>query len=284
MKFITSRFLPLLTAATLSLVPTMAGASPGFGEDVFTIRAGGYFSDFDTNVRLSGPNGGDKVNLEDTLGLDSSQTVFRGGVSWRFAPRHRFELEYLDFRRDATGTADRSFVIDTEDGTYQFDAGATLETAFDWQLVPVTYTYSFYKSKNLELAASAGIHWFRSKIGYEGSATVTPPGGDPGPVASAAESESASGPLPVFGLKAGYALSKHWFVGAKAGWFGLDYDDYSGELWDLGVTTEYWFSENFGAGVGYGYYSIDISVADGDYNTAADYTYDGLNVYVAFRY
>jgi hypothetical protein len=274
----------LLTAAALSLVTATAGASPGFGEDVFTVRAGGYFSDFDTNVRLSGPNGGDKVNLEDSLGLDSSQAVFRGGVSWRVAPRHRVVVEYLDFQRDALGAAERSFVIDTDDGTYEFEAGATLETEFDWQLVPVTYTYSFYKSTNLELAASAGIHWFRSKIGYKGSATVTPPGGSPGPVASASESESASGPLPVFGLQASYALSKNWFVGAKAGWFGLDYDDYSGELWDLGVSTEYWFSENFGAGVGYGYYSIDISVKDGDFETAADYTYDGLNVYVAFRY
>jgi hypothetical protein len=284
MKFPDARFLSLLAASALSFGTTVAEADPGFGEDVFTIRVGGYFSDFDTNVRLSGPNGGDKVNLEDTLGLDSNQTVFRGGASWRFAPRHRLALEYLDFRRDATGTAERSFVIDTEDGTYQFDAGATLETEFDWQLVPVTYTYSFYKTRNLEVAGSVGVHWFSTKIGYEGAATVTPPGGSPGPVASAAESESASGPLPVFGLQAGYALSKRWFVAAKVGWFGLDYDDYSGELWDLGVTTEYWFSENFGAGVGYGYYSIDVSVDNGAFETAADYTYDGLNLYVTFRY
>jgi len=110
MKFITSRFWTLLTAATLSLVTTMAGASPGFGEDVFTIRAGGYFSDFDTKVRLSGPNGGDRVNLEDALGLNSNQTVFRGDMSWRFAPRHRVVVEYVDFRREATGNAERSFV------------------------------------------------------------------------------------------------------------------------------------------------------------------------------
>jgi hypothetical protein len=283
-KSINARSLSLLTASVLALGTIEAGAASGFGEDVFTVRVGGYFSDFDTNVRLSGPNGGNKVNLEDTLGLDADQTVFRGDLSWRFAPRHRVTVQYVDFRRDSTGTAEKSFTVDTEDGTYDFAAGATLETNFDWNLVPVTYAYSFYKSKDLEVAGSAGIHWFSAKIGFKGAATVTPPGGTPSPVASAAEAESASGPLPVFGVQAAYALSKNWFIGAKAGWFGLDYDDYSGELWDLGVATEYWFNDHFGAGLGYSYYTIDISVDDGDFETAADYAYNGLNVYVALRY
>jgi hypothetical protein len=276
---------PLVLLAALPLaLSTAAVSADTFGEDTITIRLGGYFSDFDTNVRLSGPNGGDEVNLEDTLGLDSAQTVFRGGLAWRFAPRHRLVVEYLDFQRNSTGTAENSFTVDTKDGTYEFGAGATLETDFDWRLVPVTYTYSFFKTKNLEVAGSVGVHWFKANIGFEGAATVTPPGGSPQQVASAAEAESASGPLPVFGLRAGYALSKDWIISAQAGWFGLDYDNYSGELWDLGVATEYWFSNNFGAGLGYSYYAIDIAVDNGAFETAADYTYNGLNAYIAVRY
>lgn len=284
MKPLNTHVLVLLTASTLSLGTGVAGANPGFGEDTFSVRLGGYFSDFETNVKLSGPNGGDKVNLEDTLGLDSDQTVFRGALSWRFAPRHRVEVGYLDFQRDSLGTAGKSFVVETPDGIYEFDAGASLKTNFDWRLIPITYNYSFYRADRLEIAASAGIHWFRSTIGYEGSATVTPPGGSPNPVVSAAEAESASGPLPVFGVRADYALSRHWVLGARIGWFGLDYDDYSGELWDLGVAAEYWFSNNFGAGLGYSHYSIDVTEQDGPFNKGIDYTYDGLLVYVSYRY
>jgi hypothetical protein len=116
-------------ALALALASTGAAAETAFGEETFVARLGGYFSEFDTNVKLSGPNGGDSINLEDALGLDSGQTVFRGSLAWRFAPRHRIELEYVDFRRDATGTSTRSFTVDTENGTYLFDVGATLETS-----------------------------------------------------------------------------------------------------------------------------------------------------------
>jgi hypothetical protein len=282
MRIHRTHLLGLLLSLILSLNTTAISANPEFGKETLIVRLGGYFSDFDTNVRLSGPNGGDKVNLEDILGLDSDQIVFRGGLAWRFAPRHRLVLDYVDFRRESTGTAEKSFTVDTEDETYEFAAGASVETNFDWRVVPITYSYAFYKTSDLELAGSAGIHWFKTNIGFAGEANVTPPGGSPSFVASAAE--SASGPLPVFGLQAGYALSKDWLLGTKIGWFGLDYDDYSGELWDLGVSTEYWFNENFGVGLGYSHYSIDIAVDNGEFETAVDYTYDGLNVYITIRY
>lgn len=284
MKISCTRLYHRLAPVLLLSVAMGANAEPGFGEETIVVRLGGYFSDFDTNVKLSGPNGGTGINLEDALGLDSDQTVFRGGLAWRIAPRHRLTLEYVDFNRESTGISERDFTIDTDDGFYEFSAGASLTTNFDWRLIPLTYTYSFHKSDDLELAASAGIHWFKTRIGFAGEATVTPPGGVPTPVASTAEEESASGPLPVFGLQGSYALTRNWFVGAKVGWFGLDYDDYSGELWDLGVTTEYWFSEYFGAGLGYSYYTIDLAVEDDGFKTSADYTYGGLNAYIAVRY
>jgi hypothetical protein len=273
-----------LTSATLCALALGANAEPGFGEETVVLRLGSYFSDFDTNVKLSGPNGGTGINLEDALGLDSDQAVLRGGLAWRIAPRHRLVLEYVDFNRESTGISERSFTIDTDDGFYEFSAGARLTTQFDWRLIPLTYTYSFYRADDLELAGSVGVHWFKTSIGFAGEATVTPPGGVPTPVASTAEEESASGPLPVFGLQGSYALTKHWVIGAKLGWFGLDYDDYSGELWDLGVTTEYWFNDHFGAGLGYSYYTIDLTVEDGRFKTSADYTYGGVNAYIALRY
>lgn len=274
----------LVLAFPLLLVSAGAGAGSAFGEETFVARLGTFVSDFDTNVRLSGPNGGDSVNLEDALGLDANQTTFNGQVVWRFAPRHRLQVGYLDFQRDAASTAQRDFTVDTDDGTYEFSAGATIETEFDWSLIPITYAYSFYKTDTLEMAGSIGVHWFDAKIGFAGSATVTPPGGVPGVVAAAATAETASGPLPVLGLEANYAVAENWRLGARAGWFGLDYDEYSGELIDLGLSAEYWFSDHFGAGLGYSYYSIEITESKDAYRIGADYTYQGVQAYITVRY
>ena len=268
----------------LCLGSAVAVADTSFGKETFSAELGVFLSDFDTDVELTGPRGGDSINLEDALGLESSLSAFSGSLGWRFAPRHRLTASYIRFDREATSAADRTFTVDTNRGTYTFNAGATVTTTFDWELIPVTYAYSFYKTDDLEIAASAGVHWFNFKTGFSGNATVTPPNGSPGPVASAAAVESTSGPLPVLGLQADFALSEKWTIGAHAGWFGLDYDQYSGELIDLGIGAEYWISDNFSAGLRYSYFNIDISVSDGPYSVGADYAYQGLQAYVGLRY
>ena len=277
----------LFQTAGLAIVLLMTGAKAqavGFGEETVSIKLGTFLSDFDTTATLSGPNGGTSVNLEDALGLDDQQATFRGELGWRFAPRHRVVLGYYDFERSSVGMSSSSFTVDTPEGTYVFDANATITTEFDWRLIPISYAYSFYKTDDLELSASVGVHWFDATIGFTGSATVTPPGGVPTPVASAAEAETASGPLPVFGLQAGYAITPKWVVGGHLSYFGLEYDEYSGSLVDARLDTEYWFTDNFSVGLGYTWYNIDFAKEKGPYKVGIDYLYNGLEAFVGFRF
>lgn len=171
-----------------------------------------------------------------------------------------------------------------DDGTYVFNAGTRVETNFDWRLIPITYEYAFWKTERLEAAAALGVHWFRAAVGFAGSATVTPPGGAPVFLASTATAESVSGPLPVIGANADFALSDNWTLGARTAWFGLDYEDYSGQLWDLGVTAEYWVTEHLAAGVGYSLYSIDVTETMGAFRMGADFTHHGLEVFLSARF
>lgn len=270
----------LVIALVCLVTPAVGSAAPRFGEETFRLTAGWFNTEFDTEVRLSGPAGGTTVNLEDTLGLDGRQTTFRGGMSWRFAPRHQLNLGYYNFKRDSLGVAKTGFTLDTKhDGTIEFSAGAAVETEFDWELVPVTYSYSFYKTDDLELAAALGVHWFNTDIGYAGLAVVNDE-----PLAFVVESSSASGPLPVFGAKADYAITPDWVVGGHVGYFGLDYGDYSGRLTDLRLKTEYWFTDYFSLGLAYAWYDIDITKRNGDYKIGVDYTYDGFEAFFGLRF
>jgi hypothetical protein len=274
----------ILALCAILFTSSLVQAEIGFGQETFNLRLGGFLSDFDTAVKLSGPGGGTQVDLEDTRGLEDDQAVFRGEATWRFAPRHRVSFGYYGFERDAINSSSDGFTVDTPDGSFEFDANVSIRSEFDWTLVPVTYSYSFYKTEAWELAGSLGVHWFDTRIGFSGSATVTPPGGVPAPVASASEVESASGPLPVIGIQAEYAISSRWRFGARLQYFGLDYDDYSGDLTDIQLRTEYWFNDNFGAGIGYTWYDIDFAKENGPYELGVEYSYDGLEGYVAFRF
>jgi hypothetical protein len=265
----------------LLLFGTASIAAPRFGEDTWNLKAGAFISDFDTDLALTGPNGGSEINLEDALGLDSNDTSVRTELAWRFAPRHRLIVGYYSFDRSATAAVTSSIEIDDPDqGLIEIDVGVVAESQLDWQLVPISYAYSFYKSEKLEAAASLGVHWVDLLFGITGTATLN---GTPNQFVS--ENESASGPLPVFGVRADYALTPHWQVGAHAQYFTLDYDDYSGDLLDLRLQSEYWFYENVGAGLGYTWYNIGVNFDEGaGYALDVDYTYNGLEAYLMFRF
>jgi hypothetical protein len=155
-----------------------------------------------------------------------------------------------------------------------------VQSRFDWDLVPVTYAYSFILTERLETTASVGLHWASSTVAFAGEAFV-----DGASVAqSASEKESVSAPLPVLGLSANYALTPRWLVGTSVQYFGLDYEEYSGELLDLRVKTSYWFGERFGVGIGYTWYDVDLDAEDGAYQFRFDYRYNGVEAFLNLRF
>ncbi len=273
----------LLTASILLGPVTPASAGTAFGDESIDLEIGGFLSDFDTSVILTGPAGqGGKVSLEKHLGLDPDQVTFRGNLSWRIAPHHRLMLGYYRYDRSSSAVLQKDVIWEFPDGdTVEFTAGQVTESSFDWGLTPVSYAWSFYRNDRTELSAQFGVHWFSLDASINGNAHVN---GNPA-FTYVSKSESVSGPLPVIGLHASRALTPNWLVGAHAQYFGLDYDQYSGELTDLRVHTEYRFTDHFGLGLGYTWYNFSVT-EDGDrgYATTVDYTYNGLEAFVAFRF
>jgi hypothetical protein len=273
--------LPLVLGLWL-LATGHAWSEPRFGEETLKLQLGGFLSDFDTEVGLTGPAGGDpSFSLEDDLGFDSDYGAFRGELIWRFAPRHRLFVGYYDFSRDSNNTAQRQIEInDPNGGLIVIDAGASINSNFDWSLVPIRYAYSFVKTDDFEFAGSIGAHWADFEFGISGEATV-----NGSPLAFFAESEAASGPLPVFGLRADYALSSRWVLGGHAEFFSLDFDDYSGDLVDLRAQAEYWFTDNVGAGLAFTWYEINLEYDIGSgFALTADYAYTGPEAYFTVRF
>jgi len=259
-----------------------AWSEPRFGEETLKLQLGGFLSDFDTEIGLTGPLGGDSsINLEDDLGFDSDYEAFRGELIWRFAPRHRLFVGYYDFARDSNKTAQRQIEInDPDQGLIIIDAGASINSYLDWSLIPIRYAYSFVKNDKLEVAGTLGAHWVDLEFGIAGQATV-----NGNPLAFITQSEAASGPLPVFGLRADYALSSRWIIGGHAEFFSLDFEDYSGGLADLRAQAEYWFTDNVGAGLAFTWYEVNLEYDLGsDFALTADYSYSGPEAYFTVRF
>ena len=129
------------------------------GDERFTLSAGVFLPAFDTKARVDSLTlgVGDEIDLEDVLGFEEDQTTFYGNVSWRLLQRHHISISYLRFKDESSATA----LHDIQIGDEIYPVGASLDSGFKFLIYPFSYSYSFIKRENLELAGTLGFHWYR---------------------------------------------------------------------------------------------------------------------------
>ena len=98
----------------------------------------------------------------------------------------------------------------------------------------------------------------------------------------------AKASLPLFGVSYFYHNNKQWTSGIHAEVFALDLNDsmvsYSGTLFNVRASTEYWLYHNVGVGFAINWFSMDVDVEDSDWQGSIDYEYLGPQVYANVRF
>ncbi len=251
------------------------------GEETLEFGLGVFLPSFDSSLQVdnSDLDLGTGVDLENDLGLDSNETVFWLSTQWRFSDNHRLGLSYFQFSRDSIATA----LTDIEVGEEIFPAGATLTSKFDYSSIPFIYSYSFIKSKHHELAGTFGLHLTTLELDIRGDAFVGGGGTVDGNVYA-----KAQGPLPLFGVKYDYYANKRWSSGIHGEVFALDLEDtdvgFSGVIYNVRASTEYWFYNHFGVGAALNWFSMDVDVKDSEWRGRVDYEYLGPQIYANMRF
>lgn len=279
--------LVLNTAVVLAFVSGSTVSGPGQaadwikpGEERFKIGAGVFLPSFNTDLRINATDvGGSGTDLEDDLGLREDDTTFWGTAEWRMAPRHRLGISYFSFTRDGSITAQRD--IEIGDGQI-IDAGASVFTKFEFDVIPIDYSYSFIKNDKHEFAGTVGLHWYEMAFNVNATAWVQDDRG------TESVSAKAEAPLPLIGLRYDYHISPRWSVNAKGQVFALDLNDdtfaFSGSLYNFRLGTEYWLWNNFGVGAAVNTFGLDVDVDDSDWKGSLKYSYWGPQIYAVGRF
>ena len=175
------------------------------GKERFSFKLGAFLPAFSTDVRVDNANlgAGTDVNLRDDLGLERRQSGAYFEGEWRFSPNHRIGIGYSQFSPKGSITAKKDIQI----GDEIYPAGANLNSEFKLNLLPITYSYSFIRTEQQELAGTIGLQWQRIQLKVDGSASVG--GSDLDTTVDA----KADLPLPLFGLRWDYNLSRNWSAG-----------------------------------------------------------------------
>jgi len=122
----------------------------------FSLNAGYFISNTNTNLSL-GSGLGVTVDVEELLGLDTTNNVFRIDAFWRFTDnrRHRLDFTWFSFRRDGNRTIGQDIEYEDDEGNIiTIPAGSQVNTKFNLDIYKAAYSYSFFQDDRMDLAAN----------------------------------------------------------------------------------------------------------------------------------
>lgn len=231
---------------------------------------GAFFADQDMKTEFEVTVGDTDliVDFEDDLGLRDSQSVFRLAAFYDFNERHRLDLDVFDLSQTAIVTGTR----DIEWGDTVFPISAELSTGLDLTIYKVAYTYNFLRREKYKLGVTAGLYVADVALRLNLLESDDEERGD------------LTAPLPVFGLRGEYLLSDRWRVSASSEWFGVEINQYKGDLHDFLIGIDYSFGNHAAVGLGYNDVEIDVDATEEDLRADVIWQYSGFIGYLRFSF
>ena len=244
--------------------------------DKFKIALGSYkVFRYDSTISLTDPDLGAGITItpEDTLGLDTRQTVLRLTGYYRFTKKHALTYSWYSISTDGAKSIEEEFEwLDENGDTITIPVGANVDTSLDYDIFKVGYLWSFHHTDKVELSAGAGLHMTRVAVGlsaeYTGSDLKT-------------QDVSTTVPLPVISFNLIYNISPKFDWGLRAEAFALKFDEWDGVYTDISLKMEYRAFKNVGLGIALNSNSLKIIQETSDHKFILENRISGVLISVA---
>ncbi len=280
----TIAYLSLITALCVSGTRAAAADNHDLEDlpwETAYINLGYYIANLDSSFRVGGDNlgVGIDINVEEFLGLESTNTAFRIDAGYRFGKRrrHRMDFSWFGFDRDAVNTLDQTIELPPELGGGTIDAGATVGSIFNFDIVSVKYRYSYVLDDRIDLNLGGGLYVMPIKFGVrelnkEGIA------------------EDITAPLPVVTIGFDLAVTPEWHFMQGLDMMYLKLGNFEGRITSTRLGLEYRGWDNVAVGAGIDGILVKIDAEDEtdypgiDFIGSVKFSYFGLQTYIKFYY
>jgi hypothetical protein len=265
LRYLGCALLPIFLIAA----PTLANAETT-GTEKASLSLSVFLTHRDSSTRLDASAGdpGTDVDLENDLGLNRSDSVFRVDAFYKFNEAHRIDVSWFDLSRSSSKQIERD--IEWNGTLYPIDTA--VNSQFDLDIYKVAYTWSFWRKDRNYLGATGGLY-----IADTGTSLSADSIG-------AREVTSATAPLPVIGLRGQYFFTQKWSVRASGEFFLYQSGDWDGDLADLYLGVDYEFSDRIAVGIGFNSVTFDLGVSKQNFTGQLDWGYSGGLVFLRGRF
>lgn len=241
----------------------------------FSLNLGYFISSTNTDLRI-GSGLGLTADVEELLGLDTTNSVFRVDASWRFTEnrRHRLDFTWFSFRRDRSKAIGQDIEYENDEGNkVTIPAGSQVNSYFDLDIYKAAYSYSFFQDDRMDLAANIGLYVMPIDIGLKASGLI-----------NVNQKERFTTPLPTLGLRADFAITPKWFFRSGFEVFYLEIKQFKGAIYESNVALEYLPWKYVGFGLGFNTFNLNIEANGEDYPLIdfvgeLNFKYTGLLIY-----
>lgn len=256
---------------------TSSAASPLL-TDRFNVTLGGYVVGTNVTADLNGHSvsAGTPVDFGHTFGTDANFNRIRLDAVWRITPTQHIKLLYFNTNVTRTRTLDK----DIGWGDYTFLANASVSATTKLAVYELSYEYAFLRRPTFELTGSAGIHVLDMSLKLAGDATITDANGNVSSAQYSSKNSNLPAPLPVFGVRALWAVLPNLYLDANAQIFKFSYEGYDGNWSDLRLAGTWMFTRHFGAGLGYDRFHVNVDVSKSVFNGNVTLGYSGLQAFL----
>ena len=239
--------------------------------DKFYIEAGVFIPAKNIKLGADASAPEEEIDFGNTFDLNDNQTTYFVNFEWRWNKKWRLTAETFAVNNAARATLDSTYVFDD----VTFEKGSFVRAGIEFSLYRVFVGRLISSGQKHSLGAGLGVHAMNVGAFIEGEVKSNDDRIDG---TFQKRRVSALIPLPNIGAWYHWAPNQKWALIARADWFGITIDQYSGGLWNLAPGVRYQFIDNFGIGLDYRILLLSARVDQNNWNGNFDMNYSGPSI------
>jgi hypothetical protein len=227
----------------------------------FDLVIGLYWPKKDYVIRVDGSAPEEEIDFDETLGLNDYETTGSLNFRWRFGQKWSFWGQY--WSTDTTGS--KALSEDIEWGDLVYKAGLEANGGIESHVARVFAGRIFSSGPQHEFGLGGGVHWLKLSTFLEGQIKVNDDSTE-----FRRSNADAEFPMPNIGGWYLYSWHPKWIFQARLDWLNASLGTYSGSMWNTQVGIHWQAFENFGVGLYYNDFRLDVDVDKTDWHGKAE--------------
>jgi hypothetical protein len=238
------------------------------------VDVGSFYPDRKLTLSAQGRVSGivNEHEFDEKLGLSERDPLFEGQIGWQFGEKWGVAVQHFE----SSNTSSRTLQQDVEWEDVVYEVGATVKAGSELAVTRFVFSRRFYDRGPHDFRIGAGIHWLDIGAFIAGQANI-----DDNTTEFRQSQNSVSGPLPNIGGWYRYSPSKKWLFSLRADWLEASVDDINGTITNIAGSVNYSIFDNFGIGLGYQRFGLNVKLSDTNWRGTVDLTYSGPALYIS---